>query len=264
MTRAALAAALLTACAHAPAAPTSAAAPMPPAASAPAVTHHVVTTLSGLPVMSSVPLDVVGEIPSRLRDARFEVEQRDGTWAEAAPVGDDEAAPAPGPELRRESFFVDYDQPPLAALCAPGAMTAADVVARTDALFARKSLALSFVPASVGAARAEGDCTEHATVAAALLRCHGVPARLALGVLVGRAGERWVAGGHMWAERYEGAWRVTDATRPERHGEFVHLRMAVVTDEGPGARHALVPALQHTTLRVRVSARPAAAVPSTS
>jgi len=44
------------------------------------------------------------------------------------------------------------------------------------------------------------------------------------------------------------------ATRPERRGEPVHLRTAVVEDEGPGSAMSLVGVLQRTTLRVRVSA----------
>lgn len=255
MTRRPLALVLvLAACARPAAAAPPQAAPSTPPAPAHAPPRVVSRATPSLPMLSTVPLEVADDVPARLRDARFEMQQRDGTWAPITPVTGEETAPAPTPAHRAASFFVDFDQDPLRALCGADAMTPDEVLTRTDAVFPRKSLAYGYLPASTGASHREGDCTEHATVAAALLRCHGHPARLAVGVLVVRLEGRWLAGGHMWAERYDGAWRVADATRPERHGEPAYLRTAVVEDEGPGGALSLSGLIQRTRLSVRVSA----------
>jgi hypothetical protein len=210
--------------------------------------------VGSLPTLTLVPLEVADDVPARLRDARFEMQRRDGTWVVITPVTGEETTPAPTPAHRAASFFVDFDQDPLRALCGSEALTPDAVIARAEAVFPRKSLAYGYVPASTGASHHEGDCTEHATVTAALLRCHGHPARLAAGVLVVRTADQWLAGGHMWAERYDRGWQVADATYPERAGEAVHLRTAAVEDEGPGGTNTLGGALQRMTTRVRVSA----------
>lgn len=169
---------------------------------------------------------------------------------------DGEEAPSPGPQHAAASFLVDFDQEPLRSMCEGTSLTVEAVLAAVDARLARKSLAVGMVTASVAAERREGDCTEHAMLAAALLRCHGHPARLAFGLLVALVEGRWMAGGHMWAEHYDRGWHVADATRPERHGEVAHLRLAIVDDEGPGGLRAIMePLMRAASRRVRVSAR---------
>ncbi len=43
---------------------------------------------------------------------------------------------------------------------------------------------------------------------------------------------------------YDRGWHVADATRPERHGEVAHLRLAIVDDEGPGGLRAIMEPLR--------------------
>lgn len=264
--RLAAAGALLVACARPPAAP-------PPVVTAPPVVDAATVarveppttapdagpsapTPLPVPVIGDVPVELAADAPTSVRAARFELPLHDGGWSEVAPVGGDEASPRPVREQREASFLVDFDQEPLRGMCAQAAPTVEAVLAMADARLARKSLAVGLVTASTAAAGAEGDCTEHAVVTAALLRCHGRPARLAMGTLVVRLADRWFAGAHMWAEYYDRGWRVADATFPERHGEAAHLRATVVRDEGPACVRDLVRSFSGIPrMRVRVSAR---------
>ncbi len=237
-----------------PPAVTTTAAPAAPTTTT-AETAPVAVTV---PVLSDLPVEVMADAPSSVRDARFELPTREGAWSEIAAVRGDEASPRPVAAQRAASFLVDFDQEPLRAMCTEAAPTAEAVIAMADARITRKSLAVGLVTASTAAAGREGDCTEHAVVTAALLRCHGHPARLAVGMLVVRlAVGRWFAGMHMWAEYYDRGWRVADATFPERHGEVAHLRMDLVRDEGPACQRDMMRALVGTPrMRLRVSARP--------
>ncbi|MDB4931142.1 MAG: putative protein involved in cytokinesis, contains TGc (transglutaminase/protease-like) domain, partial [Myxococcaceae bacterium] len=210
----------------------------------------------GVPMLNASPVEVADGAPPGVRGARFEMPDHAGAWIEVAPVVDGEAAPAPTAEQSAASFLVDYDQEPLRSMCTGTSRPAEEIVDAVDAHIARKSLAIGIITASSVAARREGDCTEHAVLTAALLRCHGHPARLAVGMLVGYVGGRWFAGGHMWAEHYDRGWRVADATRPERHAEVAHLRQDVVADEGPGCTRTMSAAIiRGPRLRVRVSAQ---------
>lgn len=254
MTRAAALVALLAACAHAPAPAVATAAPAPVVAAAPAAAPAVPT---GVPLLNASEVEVAEGAPAGVRGARFEMPDHAGAWVEAAAVVDGEAAPEPTAQQSAASFLVDYDQEPLRAMCTGASRTVESILAAVDAHIARKSLAIGIITASSVAARREGDCTEHAVLAAALLRCHGHPARLAVGMLVAYGEGRWFAGGHMWTEHYDRGWRVADATRPERHAEVAHLRQAVVTDEGPSCTRTMAAAIvRGPRLRVRVSARP--------
>lgn len=209
-----------------------------------------------VPDVSVVAIELSEDAPMSLRDARFELPDGPGAWTEIAPVVDGEQDPAPAPQHGAASFLIDFDQDPLRSMCGGTSLPIDAVLSAVDERLARKSLAVGMVTASAAAGLREGDCTEHAMLAAALLRCHGHPARIALGLLVARVGDRWMAGGHMWAEHYDRGWHVADATRPERHGEAAYLRIAVVDDEGPGAMRAMVqPFLRAASRRVRVSAR---------
>lgn len=196
------------------------------------------------------------EAPATIDAARIALVDGAGHATDVTPVRDGELEPAPTAQHRAASFIVDYDQPPLTAMCEGPAWSADEALRQADARIARKSLAIPFVTASVAAQRREGDCTEHAVLAAALLRCHGHAARLAVGVIVWHAHGRWIAGGHMWAERYDHGWRVADATRPEGHGEVAYLRFGAIDDEGPAVAYAVMSRLrQQAALRVRVTAR---------
>jgi len=103
-----------------------------------------------------------------------------------------------------------------------------DELARAEALrrfvhryIRKKSLGVGFASASEVARSCEGDCSEHGTLLAALLRADGIPARVASGLVYVDefAGEKGVFGYHMWTQallEIDGAlrWVDLDATLP--------------------------------------------------
>ena len=95
-----------------------------------------------------------------------------------------------------------------------------------------------FLIASQVAANGAGDCTEHAVLLVALARALGMPARVAIGVLLVDDGTTMGVYGHAWAEIHDGTtWRIADATHPEtlvEGGWFRHVPLTGLQDEGPG------------------------------
>jgi transglutaminase-like putative cysteine protease len=81
----------------------------------------------------------------------------------------------------------------------------------------------------------EGDCTERASLAVALCRARGVPARMVSGYVVRGDGALPVQGWHDWAEAYEdGSWRRLE----KREGHFVAFLVHGVEEVLGGARCA--------------------------
>lgn len=82
----------------------------------------------------------------------------------------------------------------------------------------KKSLSIAFAPASEVAKTAEGDCSEHAVLLAALGRAQGIPSRAAVGLMYvpNYDGRKNVMGYHMWNQFYiDGRWIDFDATLDE-------------------------------------------------
>lgn len=184
--------------------------------------------------LSIAHVELDGPAPRTLAEAQFELSLIDAPPRAITPVRAADDASAPTEQHTQPSFIVDFDQDPLRAQCASATgVTAQALLQRASDMIEHKSMAVGFITASATLRRREGDCTEHSVLAAALLRCNGIAARLSYGLLVVRVGDRIGAGHHMWTERYEGGWRVADATFPERDAEVVHLRLGSLTDEGP-------------------------------
>lgn len=85
----------------------------------------------------------------------------------------------------------------------------------------KKSLGVGFASASEVARSCEGDCSEHGTLLAALLRADGIPSRVVSGVVYVDefAGSKAVFGYHMWTQALltvdgEDRWVDFDATLP--------------------------------------------------
>jgi len=66
-----------------------------------------------------------------------------------------------------------------------------------------------------------GDCNEHATLLAALLRASGVPARLSIGLVYTR--EKFYY--HAWTEAYLGEWISMDATLNQMPADASHIKL---------------------------------------
>jgi transglutaminase-like putative cysteine protease len=140
-----------------------------------------------------------------------------------------------------ETFVVDYRDPEVAQLQAAFAKTTAGRPwARQDLVdFVAASMTVSlgqpFEIASQVAHSRHGDCKNYAVLTAALARSAGVPARVAVGlVLIGHDG-RYAAYGHAWAETREaGHWVVADSTRGQDQLVVRYLPLGIINDEGPG------------------------------
>ncbi len=88
--------------------------------------------------------------------------------------------------------------------------------------------------ASEAARSQRGDCTEHAVLLAALLRGHGIPARVAEGLIYGGTprGYYW----HMWTQALlDGRWVDLDATLPAQphHAGYVITGVSCLSQRGP-------------------------------
>jgi hypothetical protein len=92
----------------------------------------------------------------------------------------------------------------------------------------RKNFTEAFATADEVARTMEGDCTEHAMLAAAMCRAVGVPSRTALGlVYVDDRRQGPVLGFHMWAEVWvHGQWLPIDATLGQGYVGATHLKIA--------------------------------------
>lgn len=98
----------------------------------------------------------------------------------------------------------------------------------------RKSLGVGLASAAQVARNREGDCTEHAVLAAAMLRASGIPSRIATGlVLVDEfAGQKSIFGYHMWTQvLIDGCWVDFDATMPQRF-DATHIALSFSTSNG--------------------------------
>jgi hypothetical protein len=154
------------------------------------------------------------------RDGKVVVTVRPPAAPAGAPMpykGDDETALA----ALKPTRFVESDDKRVVALARQAVGDANDPAAaikRIEAFVhkyvAKKNLSVGYASAAEVARSKEGDCTEHAVLAAAMCRAVGIPAQIVVGVayvdLGGRKGA--VFGGHAWCQAYVGGkWVGLDA-----------------------------------------------------
>lgn len=182
------------------------------------------------------------ELPSR-GGQRVEI-LPDGAWVRVAAHPSSE--PEPETDLERylgASPYLDYRDPEVAALHARALADApSSPAARAETLrhfvhryVERKNLETGFAAASEVARRRAGDCTEHATLLAALLRAERIPARLVSGLLYVDefAGQNGVFGYHMWVQAYlEGRWVDLDAITGDAF-DAKHIALSTTEMRGP-------------------------------
>jgi transglutaminase-like putative cysteine protease len=105
----------------------------------------------------------------------------------------------------------------------------------------QKKNTVFFPRASQVARNLEGDCRQHAFLAAAMCRAAGVPSRAAVGLVYvdGRTGP--AMGFHMWTEVWvEGQWLAIDATLGQGSVGAAHVKVA---DHSWHNVHSLTPLL---------------------
>ncbi|MGA2620540.1 MAG: transglutaminase domain-containing protein [Thermoguttaceae bacterium] len=106
-----------------------------------------------------------------------------------------------------------------------------------------KDFSQAFATAADVARSHEGDCTEHAVLLAALARARGIPARVAIGLLVMPRGH--ALGYHMWTEAFiADRWIPLDGTLARGGIGGGHLKLAHSSLEGSTAYSSLMPVIQ--------------------
>jgi transglutaminase-like putative cysteine protease len=128
----------------------------------------------------------------------------------------------------------------------------------------RKDLGVGFASASEVARTRQGDCTEHATLLAAMLRGAGIPSRVVSGLIYADefAGEREIFGYHMWAQGLmEVGGRLTwvdlDPTLPGAAFDATHIALSVSSLPDADASKSLsglVPLLGRLEIKVENAA----------
>ncbi|OAI41609.1 hypothetical protein AYO40_02840 [Planctomycetaceae bacterium SCGC AG-212-D15] len=104
-----------------------------------------------------------------------------------------------------------------------------------------KNFTEAFATASQVARTLEGDCTEHAVLAAAMCRAAGVPSRTAFGLVYVDSARGPTMGFHMWAEAWvNGQWMPIDATLGRGFVGATHLK---ISDHSWNKTESLTPLL---------------------
>ncbi|HRS72024.1 MAG TPA: transglutaminase-like domain-containing protein, partial [Anaerohalosphaeraceae bacterium] len=101
------------------------------------------------------------------------------------------------------------------------AVAARRIEAFVDGFITKKDLSVGYASAAEVAKSRQGDCTEHAVLAAAMCRAAGIPARVVCGVVYADSflSKQNIFGGHMWTEVWLGdGWYGLDATRSGEGG----------------------------------------------
>jgi len=151
----------------------------------------------------------------------------------AVPHEDQEgAAPAELAPYLKSNHYVRADSPQVRKLAsqAVGRETEPWAKARRIAAWVNehirdKNFSEAFATADEVARRLEGDCTEHAILAAAMCRASGIPARPVVGLVY--VPSRRAFGYHMWLEVWVyGRWHAMDPTLGLDQVGITHIKLA--------------------------------------
>ncbi len=142
------------------------------------------------------------------------------------------------------SDMIDHDDPAVRALLdkalagvpddAPDHEVASKLRAFVHDFIDEKDLSVGLAKAGQIARTAQGDCTEHGVLLAALLRAKGIPARTVTGLMYidEFLGQEGVFGYHMWTQAWledgdGGRWVDLDAVLPGRDFDAAHITLSV-------------------------------------
>ncbi len=134
-------------------------------------------------------------------------------------------------EWTGDGYYLDLDDPRLEELlgeCAPPGFACLERL--VDRSIRNKSLLYGFAGVREVLDSRAGDCTEHALLLAALLRKHGIPARIAYGFILTEAGFI----GHAWTEaRADAGWFCLDPSFPGGRPYAFKLRLGIIDPTQP-------------------------------
>lgn len=173
------------------------------------------------------------------RDGRQEVRDVHGDRFELhvhaappPPQADAEASP-PSPEFLESCYFIKSDDPAVRKLARQAVGQETDPWEKAKRIerwvhdhMRSQNFTENFATADHVARTLEGDCTEHAVLAAAMCRAEGVPARTAVGLVYVDGSRGPCFGFHMWAEVWAGGrWVPIDATLGRGYVGATHLKV---------------------------------------
>ena len=138
----------------------------------------------------------------------------------------------PGPEFTQSSYFINSDDAMVRQLARKAVGDEVDPWKKTlkierwvhDNMRFTSDEALA--TADHVARKLQGDCTEHAMLAAAMCRAVGVPSRTAIGLIYADVKGAPCFAFHMWTEVWiQGGWIPIDATLGKGHVGAAHLKI---------------------------------------
>jgi transglutaminase-like putative cysteine protease len=154
-----------------------------------------------------------------LNEKSFIVDVRSELWGKK--IDSEQKIMAIRREYREANIMIDSEDPLIRYLAKNAAQGSKNILDLSQNLYRfaqkyihHKSFNVGFATATETAKSREGDCTEHAVFLAALGRVHGIPTRVANGlVFMERFGnQKNVMGFHMWTEFHlNGKWHSLDS-----------------------------------------------------
>ncbi len=226
------------------------------------------------------PTDTDGQLtaPDIVRGGYQRVAWADARTAVVVIDLDDPVNPGddlPGTVHRRASLTLNYRDPQVMKLLAealagdarrmPAVQRAEHLRRFVHTFIQKKDLSTGFATAVEVARTAQGDCTEHAVLLAALLRGSGIPSRTVTGLIYVEQfmGRENVFGYHMWTQAWlsdgpsgaseGGRWVDLDATLADTPFDAGHIALAVSAQDEATALNdmaKIVPWLGRLSIRV--------------
>jgi hypothetical protein len=158
----------------------------------------------------------------------------------------------PGQEFLESCYFINSDDAEVRRLAKVAVGKEVDpwekakrIERWVHANMENKNFTEAFATSDHVARTREGDCTEHAVLAAAMSRAAGIPSRAAVGLIYVDMTERPVMGFHMWAEVWvRGQWLPIDATLGQGFVGATHLKISDHSWHDTQSLTPLLPALR--------------------
>jgi len=154
-----------------------------------------------------------------LDEKSFIVDVRSELWGQKVNSG--QKIKAIGREYREANIMIDSEDPLIRNLAKNAAQGSKNMLDLSQNLYRfaqkyihHKNFNVGFASATETAKSREGDCTEHAVFLAALGRVHGIPTRVANGLVFMESfgNQKNVMGFHMWTEFHlNGKWHSLDS-----------------------------------------------------
>jgi transglutaminase-like putative cysteine protease len=174
------------------------------------------------------------------RDGRQSIRDRKGNTIDMVvkatyPARMNQVVAAPAQEFLKSNYYINSDDEKVRQLARQAVGATKDpwqqslqIERYVHGYITNKNMKEALATADEVARRREGDCTEHAMLAAAMCRAVGVPSRTALGLIYVDHPQRGPSMGfHMWTEVYVGGeWQAIDATLGRGFVGASHLKIS--------------------------------------